>query len=340
MARHSIFYTKPYVIYSKYQDINDKQQAYNYYMDKAFLETNDMFKWDGLPDTIPQSMLELMIQSNGYVVLADIKDEEITRNKDKYKAGVYAFVCGLGGELNQLLQPTEAIIVSSAMGLSITREIGVDCAIIRNDVLKMGLTPINSKYSSLLLENDITLKMYDVNCRIPFIMNANNDSQYESAKLFIKDVQDGKVGVIKGDSYDDEEPFKTAPYTSQTNSMKDLIEYHQYLLANWRHDRGINSNPNNKRESLSDDEVGVNEGDLLITPNHMLKIRRDDIKIANRILNLNLSVDKSSTWELVEKTQEAKLEAIESEAETSKEVEDDKSKEVEVNEEDKTESTV
>lgn len=338
MARHSIFYNKEYAVYGKSQiDITDKQASYNYYMDKAFLETNKMFKWNGLPDNIPQDYLELMIQSNGYVILAYINDNEITRNKDRYKEGIYAFACGLGGELDEFFQPTEAIIVSAPMGLSINRKIGIDCAIIRNDTLKFGLTPINSRYASMMLENDITLRTYDINCRIPFIMNAHNDKQYESAKALINDVKSGNIGIIKDDSLEEESPFTTAPYQSQTNSMKDLIEYHQYLLANWRHDRGINSNPNNKRESLSDDEVGVNEGDLLITPDNMYKTRIMDIDKANKILNLKLECEKSSVWEIVEKKEEAKLEALENEADKKDSIEDDNPKEnneeVEVNEE-------
>ena len=34
-----------------------------------FDRTNEMIKWKGLPDTIPQRVIELQIQNNGYIKL-------------------------------------------------------------------------------------------------------------------------------------------------------------------------------------------------------------------------------------------------------------------------------
>lgn len=276
--------------------ITDKQCSVDYYIKMGFLRTQSMFKYSGLPRTIRENILELNLQSKGFTVVTFVKDSEIKINKDKYKEGLYAFTLsvGLGGSPDYDYLPTQAIINNPSLGFNATREIGVDCVLIRSDPLLMGLYPTFNRYAWLLAENDITLRMYDINSRIPAIISANDDAVSESAKCYLKDIEAGKLGIITDNAL--VEGLRTSPYEGKTDKIKDLIEYHQYLRACQFNDIGLNANYNMKREALNSSESELNEDVLKPLKDIMLDCRKNDFKKVNEMYGTYITVQFNSAW--------------------------------------------
>ena len=52
----------------------EKDAICRQFVQYMFDRTNEMFKWNGLPDTIPQRVIELPIQNNGYIKLKFTKN--------------------------------------------------------------------------------------------------------------------------------------------------------------------------------------------------------------------------------------------------------------------------
>lgn len=280
-------------------DVSCKQGQVDFFASNMYVRSNAMFKWLNLPETIPADILELMIQSNGYVVITQVQDSEIHANKDKYKSGLYAFAhgVGLGGEPDVYYRPTRAIISSPAMGLSVERKIDEDCIVVRNDPLLMGLRPLFSHYATLMAENVITMRMYDINTRIPFIVSASDDNVAESARNYFDDIVSGKMGIVTDTPLTDEQGVQSAPYSGgAVDRMKGLIEYHQYLKAGWYNDIGINANFNMKREALNSSETGVNDCSLLPFVDKMYECRKNDIEKVNNLYGTSITLDYNSTW--------------------------------------------
>lgn len=265
-------------------DCSDKIRSTNTHILYMLNRTQSMFKWSGLPDTIPEYILELYLQTNGNVCF--------------YKPGedLFIFCGGLGGEPDVYYRPTIYTISNPALKISKSLKINTDCVVMPNDSLYLGLLPLFKKYAYLLTENELSLKIAIINSRIIDLITAPDDRTFESAKKFLSDIVEGKLGVISDNAFLD--GIKTQPYgnTSNTNTLTNLIECEQYLRATWFNELGLNANYNMKRESLNSSESKLNDDVLLPLVDNMLSCRKEYADKVNQMFNTNISVDFSSSW--------------------------------------------
>lgn len=245
--------------------------------------TQSMFDYEGLPETIPARNLEIMLQLNGNVFFTEVD------------GSYYVFTGGLGGEPDVYYEPTIYTVANPALKYSANLKIGEDGILIRSDSYGVGLLPMMQKYAALLVENDFTMRIADINSRISFLLSAADDRTEKSAKLFLERVVNGEMGVISDSAF--LESLKVNPAGNETSvRMTDLIEYQQYLKAAWFNDLGINANYNMKRESISPDEAQLNDDALLPLIDDMLEQRELALKKINEKYGLNISVKLDSSW--------------------------------------------
>ena len=245
--------------------------------------TQVMFDYEGLPDTIPARNLEIMLQLNGNVFFTEVNGKK------------YVFTGGLGGEPDVYYEPTIYTVANPALAFSKNLKIDEEGVLIRNDSYGVGLLPIFQKYAALLAENEITMRIADINNRIMFLLSAADDRTKASAEKFLSDVQDGKLGVISDNAF--LESLKALPTATQNSvRLTDLIEFEQYLRAGWFNDLGINANYNMKRESISPDEAQLNDDALLPFVDDMLECRRIGLEKVNTMYDLDIKVNLASSW--------------------------------------------
>ena len=282
-------------------DFSDKKNCINTHIRYMLNRTQSMFKWDGLPDTIPQRDLELIIQCNGCAAFY------------KYNGELYAFSGGLGGEPNPYYMPTIFTISNPALKLSVNAEINKDCIIVPNDAMYLGLLPLFSKYAASLTENELSIMVALINSRIPALISSDNDGATKSAEKYIADIKDGKLGVIASQAFFD--GIKTQPYgaTSNSNTITNLIESQQYIRATWFNDLGLNANYNMKRESINSGESQLNDDALLPLIDNMLECRKIAVDKINAMFETSISVDLASAW----KDNEIELENAQQETDVS-----------------------
>lgn len=274
----------------KYSDLKDKNEGVNFYISTMLCRTQSLFEIKGLPDSIPQRSLELFTQTRGFSVVAEADGELRVFNN-----------AGLGGVPNYLYMPTKAIIANPALKLSREYTIDKDCVVIPNDSMYMGLIPLFRRYASMLVDNDISMRVCDINTRIISILHARTDEQKESCEEFLKEVEKGNLGVITSDLFgEDNEVVTNIPYTTSgaDNNITHLIEYQQYLKASWFNDIGINSNYNMKRESIVSSEAQMNNDALLPLVDDMKKQREIAFEKINKMFGQNWSIDFASSWKI------------------------------------------
>lgn len=265
----------------------DKKDLARDYLDLMINRCIQMFEYDNLPDTITSKDIEYIVQNLGYGCF--------TKVNDKY----YIFNCSLGGELNQYYLPTIAIITNPYLNYNEQLLVDKDCIIIENDSTYKGLLSLHKKYANLIAECDISLKYCCWNSRLLNLIEADTDSAKKDALNILNKIVEGKeYGIIGGKQ--GLENIKTYPYSNGTdNTIKSLLELRQYLYANWYIDLGINANYNMKRESLSANEVDVNENTLLPLIDDMLQVRESAVEKINAMYGLNISVHLNSSWEKI-----------------------------------------
>lgn len=265
----------------------------NYMLDRS----QQIFVWEGLPDTIPERNLELLLQTCGNICITDVTEVPEGRG-DK---GLYAFFGGLGNLPNAYYEPTEFIVCNPYLEFNKSLKIGEDCVWCRNDALGAGLIPMFLKYASMINENEISMNICSINYRIDNLISADDDRTFESAKKYLQDIISGKLGVISSSEFF--EGIKTEGNRGATKSIKDLIEYEQYLKASWYNEIGLNSNYNMKRERIVSAEAELTDDALIPLVENMLYCRQQFIK---EIKNLygdkydleNLNVKLNAIWDL------------------------------------------
>lgn len=252
---------------------------------KYFLNrTQSMFKWQGLPETIPERMLELYLQINGNVGIAE-RDGEL-----------YAFTGGMGGEPDPYYMPTIYAVANPALNFSKSFTIGEDIVVIPNDGTYQGLIPLMERYATGIVEAELSIYIALINSRLVDIFEAYDDRTKAGFDKMIEDVVRGKLAAVSSKSLDG--AIKAFPYANSTSrTMTDLIEITQYLKASFFNEIGLNANYNMKRESINSGESQLNNDALLPLVDDMLKRRQDGAKALNEKFNLDISVAFASAWE-------------------------------------------
>ena len=261
----------------------DKAKVFDNYCKYTFTRTQSMFTYEGLPDTIPVQWLESYLQRNGSCCIAE------------HEGKLYALLGNAGGEPDEYYQPTIYTVANPALNLSKSYKIGEDCVYCKNDYDAIGLVPLVSRYCGLMTENLLTVRISDINMRMMNLLSAPDDNTLQSTKQYLKDLEDGKLGVVG------ETPFfeglkLQSKGVGNGDYMIQFIELQQYLKGSMYNELGINANFNMKREALSGQEVALNDDALMPLIDDMLKQRRAMCDELNQMFGLNVSVDYGSTW--------------------------------------------
>lgn len=282
------------------------------YVEYMLARTRRMFKYTGLPDTIPDVFLEQYLQRNGECIIAE------------YNGQLYAFCGGLGGVLNEYYFPTKYIVSNPFLNFSKEYNIGKDCVLIRNDTEMQGLIPMCSKYASLLVENDLTMRIADINRRIPAIAKVHSDNQKQGFDLLMKRVEDGDLNMSIQDNWED--MFTTLPFVdSSTTHITEYIEFTQYIKAQWFNELGIRMSHNMKREALSASEIASGDDMIRSLPEDMLECRKEALDKVNNMFGTKISVEYNSVWSYLFDEKELQIDAMEAEIESTEDNEDENS---------------
>ena len=266
-------------------DYRNKEKNVKNHINESFNKSLTMFKYHNLPDTIPAKYLEKFLQENGTVCIA--------KHEDK----LYAFNGALGGEQDAYGEPTKCVVSNPYLNLTKEFVIGEDCIIIDNDYLRQGMKPIFNKYATFLNENEISIMIATINTRITAIISAGDSNTVESAKDYLRQIEEGKLGVIADNAFLDSLKINQLSTGSNHNVLDDLIRLNQYLKASLLNSIGLNANTMLKKERLITAEVEASNDGLYPMVDNMLDCRRIGIEKVNKMFGTEIEVEFNSSWD-------------------------------------------
>lgn len=298
--------------------VTDKRLSAKSYMKYMTIRLMRMFKYENLPETIPQEMLEYYLLMNGTCFITKVDSQ------------LYAFVGGFGGEPDVYYRPTRYTVANPALRYSGMHSIdddaatsfndrqyavGSDGVIVRNDPLWQGMAPLMARYATLLSENILTIRVSDVLLRSIAMITAPDDKSRISAENYLRKLEKGELGVIGESPFFDGVKLQ-APPSNNGSYLKQFIELHQYLKGSFYNEIGLNANFNMKREALNQGETTLNEDSLLPLCESMLQCRKEDMERVSILFELDppITVDFDSAWLQNARENEAQLEKLENEA--------------------------
>ena len=281
-----------------------KDLVFNSYIQYYLARCQSMFKYDGLPETIPAKWLEHYLFVNGQCVF--IKNGE----------DLIVTTGGQGGDPDIYYIPTKYIVSNPYVKEEArkTHTLGVDAVLIRNDTYSQGLIPLLTRYCSQLAENDLTMQTADILSRAMLTITATDTQTKESVEKWLLDLRKGKlsaIGELPSMVGNQDRTVNITPFQAVASTITDLIEYHQYLKASLYNELGLNANYNMKRESINSNESQLNDDMLHPLIDDMLARRREALEEVNKMFGTNITVEFNGAWLTNEKEEELTLEQME-----------------------------
>ena len=290
--------TITYDLAQKY--VKDKDTAITTFVETSLDKTQQIFTYDKLPETIPQSELENLVQRNGHCVIV------------KENGELYAITGGFSGENDVYNKPRFYTVSNVALNLYKTYEIGVDCVLVKNDYNCVGMLPIIQKYGVLMTDGEISLNLAAVLARITMLISAPDDKTKASADLFVNKILNGDFTVIGENGFFDGVKMHTAG-VSNANYITQLIELIQYYKASFLNEIGLNANFNMKRERLNEQEVLMNIDNLLPFIENMFAERCKAVEAINEMFETEIVVDYNGVWKTTHEHADKEAELAETE---------------------------
>ena len=276
--------------------IKDKQKQLDSFIKQMFNRTQSMFKYDGLPETIPQIYLERYLQVYGHCIIAKANND------------LYAFWGGFAGTPDAYYNPTQYVVSNVALNLYKTFDIDKDCVLCRSDSNIQGLAFIFKKYGCMLVENTLTIYSLLKTARASLLLSATDDKTKRECDIFIDKLESGEIYCIG------ENPFFEGIKVHSTMQgsaglINQFIELEQYIKASCLNEIGLNANYNMKRESLNSAESALNDDFLIPLIDNMLACRKDFVDKVNSMYGTNITVELNSAW-LTNKLEDIKQDSL------------------------------
>lgn len=289
----------------KLYDFKNKDKALFNLIADMFKISLDMFKWEGLPESIPERELEILLQMRGSCIVAH------------HEGNLYALGGNLGGDCDAYYIPKFYIVANPWLKLNKTYERGVDCVFGVNDKMWQGLVPMMERYATMSLETDISLNIANIAERMHTLLRCSNDSEKVAFETLLNRLEKGDLAsAIVSDSWAMTDGTSTLPFSADSHkTITELIELRQYTKASWFNELGLQANYNMKREAINSTEGQLNEDGLVPLVADMLECRSNFADDINDMFGTDISVQLSGAWQARQKEFEATIEQMDQIAE-------------------------
>lgn len=263
-------------------NISNKVGNENLLFNMFLSKTLTMFKYKGLPDSIPYEILENYLQTTGKVFIFKHNEKLISLPIELNTDKVDYYNRPITG--NIFLNDEKKLITVNLK----------DGVLISNDYLQLGFTELFDKYSYLINQSELTLYIANVWKRASKIISASDDSTIQSAKEYVNKIENGDISIISTNPIFNDLNITTDNVTSV--SLSELIQYDNYFKSNLFNEIGLSSNKDMKKERLITSEIEQNNNVIYPFVDNMIDCRKTGISKVNEMFNLNISVQFDSSW--------------------------------------------
>lgn len=229
-------------------NICDVQQNYNFYFKWLLSKLCQCFVLKNLPETINPIYLKSHLLLDGNICVTDFNNE------------LYACVGAPGGEPDEYYVPTLYTIANPILGSKQVKvgKNGVviyNTAIDQNQFFEGGLFQLVKQTATLLADNIVSINCAQINTRVEAVFTADSEGQAVAGEAVLKKLYSGQpFQVLRSDIVEKMQvnPIATA---ATSNKIRELVELHNYIRANFFQSIGIKSNDVMKKERLITDEI-------------------------------------------------------------------------------------
>ena len=247
----------------------------------------NIFTFENLPEEINEQAMKLGLFTLGKLVFYKIGDKYLVQKftytdlLDWYYIPVHGRVVNpwlpQGHQNWEFTVADECCIYCSTPDMYSYRERGI-------------VSDLVYKTATQLSENDISYYCIQRNHRLIAIITAQDDKQRAEAEVILRHMYDGEPEMVMKDDLVNHISVNPIALNATRSPLTELIEFQQYILGNFLHSFGINSNYNLKREQLNSNEIDVNKEVLRLNIEDMLQNWTRGFEKANEKYGLNIRI--------------------------------------------------
>ena len=259
----------------------EKKQINKAVRDYLAATAMSMFRYEGLPDNVRPEDLERMLLENGELIFTKWHDE------------FYIFQFSGTGKQNYLGEWDSYQVNNPYINCNHVFT-DKDAVRVRNTDNSVSLSGLLDMYSELLSESYITLNMSDVNARLSFLISAGDNATKTSAELFLKQVYEGKQGIIGS------QPLLDSLSVNPLADHKDfqsVIQLNKFYYSDFFQKIGLTNLYNNVHDRISATETQFTATSIYPFVDNMKKNREAAVERINKLFGLNVSVEFTSSWD-------------------------------------------
>ena len=268
--------------------VNSVKKGYGYYVSLLTEKANGMYKYSGLPESLPADQIELKLILDGYCAVFKHPT-----------SGLVTCGGGLSG-IDKYYLPTDFVYAQPALG-SGNLKIDKNCVIIYNSSIdqytRNGLSEIIQRSARLLADIDSSISILTINTRATKLNVAANESIARTVDAAMKKIADGEIQTINTQSLLD--LYKTVDWNSEQKQQEiiELLNAKQQIMASFLSEIGV-KNFTEKKERLITDEVTADDQLLTINVEDMLNYRKNGIDKINKMFNTSITVERNPSYDV------------------------------------------
>lgn len=261
--------------------VNSVKTGYKYYMHLLTEKALSLYRYGGLPESLPAEQIETRLILEGYAVI--------------FKHPIYGLVTCSGGlsGVDKYYLPTNFVYAQPALG-SGNLTINKDCIVIWNTTAdkydREGLLTLIQRYARMLSDLDSSINIYTVNTRATKLNTAATQQTAKAVDNAMQKLQEGYLYTINTGSILD--LYKTQDWNiARSDTLQQLMDAKQQTMAAFLNEIGVKS-ITEKRERMVTEEVSADNQLLTINVIDMLNQRKTGVQKVNEMFKTNIEVDQ------------------------------------------------
>lgn len=253
-------------------------------LDYLHVKVLEIFHYSGLDLTLPKRILESRVTQDGFTVVYE------------HEGNLYCTQTLPSGKEDVYGEHHEVHFTHSNEGESIdmTRTIGVDAVMVRNDAALIGLDPLLTEFALMEAQANITVLDNFMTLRTNRIIQAKDEVSYASALEYEQQIRDGAPAVIWAEELEGIDGINVHSTPIPANAASQTIELFQYISSRYYSELGIVLNNNMKSQYVNEAELGKSTGMPLIY--NMLACRQEAVDEINALFGRDIKVSLSEEW--------------------------------------------
>ena len=254
----------------------------DFYFKWLLAKTCSCFYIKNLPDTVDEFYVKSNLLTDGDIGITE------------FDGKLYAVIGAPGGEPDEYYRPTIYTVANPKLGSKIFTN-GKDGIIIYNSPIDAyisgGLYGLIDQTATLLADNIVSINCCQINTRVTAVFTADGDGQALAGEAVLKSIYAGHPYKILRSDIIDKIGVNPISTTGVGQSLTELVELHNYIIANYFQSIGIKSNDIRKKAHVLQEEIDSQDDYLQISVLEILAAWQAGFDKVNELYGTDIRVE-------------------------------------------------